>query len=424
MSESKQAGNIRGSVAKLSFYFLAATLLALLIYYLHSSRGMESQPEPAIRPAGQRTDRQPATSNPDTETVDTGSEKLTVTEMVSGLDVPWDIAFTPDDVLLVTERSGKLLARLADNSLQVVEADLSDLAVRGELGLMGLTVDPEFAANRRFYTCQGDRAAGQIQVIAWRMDDNYTRAERVDDPLVGGIPGANIHDGCRLSFGGEGFLWISTGDAAQGSHPQDLNSLGGKILRVDAITGRAAAGNPFDGSANAELVYTFGHRNPQGLAWRPELRQMWAVEHGPDVDDEINLLIKGGNYGWDPVSAANSYYQQVPMTDTAKYPDAIEARWSSGNPTLATAGATFLTGEWWGNKESWLAVATLKNSSLHLFQFDEAGNLKNRFLVPELNGTYGRLRTPIMGPDKALYLTTSNGGGNDFVLRVAPDMST
>ena len=148
---------------------------------------------------------------------------------------------------------------------------------------------------------------------------------------------------------------------------------------------------------------------------------MWVVEHGPDVDDEINLLVKGGNYGWDPVSPSSGYYQQRPMTDMTKYPDAIEAKWSSGDPTLAVSGAIFLTGEWWGDKEGWLAVATLKDSNLYLFQFNEAGHFKNRFTVPELNGTYGRLRTPMIGPDNALYLTTSNGGNNDFVLRVTPD---
>ena len=147
---------------------------------------------------------------------------------------------------------------------------------------------------------------------------------------------------------------------------------------------------------------------------------MWAVEHGPDVDDEINLLARGGNYGWDPVSATSDYYQQVPMTDTEKYPEALEAKWSSGNPTLATSGAIFLTGQQWGSKEGWLAVATLKDSKLYLFQFDESGNFEKTFIVPELDGTYGRLRTPIMGPDSALYLTTSNGGGNDFVLKVTP----
>ena len=419
MKGNRQASNTQSRAAKLSVCCLAVILsAAAIIYYLNAFRATEPQ-----------SDEQSSVQQADNTGLDAGlvsrySDKLTVTEVMSGLDIPWDIAFTPDGIGLVTERSGQLIARLTEGSSRVVQADWSDLAVRGELGLMGIAVDPEFSANRRFYTCQGDRLADQVKVVAWRLNDDYTQAERVDDPLVGGIPSASIHDGCRLRFGGEGYLWISTGDAAQGSHPQNLDSLGGKILRVDAATGQAAPDNPFDGSPKAELVYSFGHRNPQGLAWRPDYQQMWAVEHGPDIDDEINLLVSGGNYGWDPISPASNYDQRVPMTDTIKYPDAVEAKWSSGDPTLATSGAVFLTGAWWGEREGWLAVATLKNSRLCLFQFDAAGNFKNRFTVPELDGTYGRLRTPVMGPDNALYLTTSNGNGGDFVLRVAPELST
>ncbi|MXW06925.1 MAG: PQQ-dependent sugar dehydrogenase [Gammaproteobacteria bacterium] len=402
---------------------LLIIVISLAVVYRHfSSRetGPDTETEP--QSVSQNDTDQPTVSDPIPSTIYAGTDELTVSEVMTGLDIPWDIAFTPDGVMLVNERAGKLTARLADGAFQAVEADFSDLSVRGELGLMGMVVDPRFVANRRFYTCQGDGGTGQIKVVAWRISDDYTRADRVDDPLVGGIPSASIHNGCRLRFGAEGYLWISTGDAARGASPQDLNSLGGKVLRVDAATGRAAPGNPFSGSENAELVYTFGHRNPQGLAWHSGTGRMWAVEHGPDVDDEINLLIRGGNYGWDPASASSSYYQQVPMTDAVKYPDAIEASWLSGDPTLAVSGAIFLTGERWGGKEGWLAVATLKDSRLYLFQFDEAGNLEDSFTVPELDNTYGRLRTPMVGPDGALYISTSNGGGNDLVLRVAPSL--
>ena len=422
MKNEGQTNDTKAKTARLPLYFLAVALLVVVIYYLSGFKETGSRLETEPKPVNQSNTHQPPASDSIQDSVYADSNKLAITEMVTGLDIPWDIAFTPDGVMLVNERSGSLLARLTDGTLRTVQADFSDLSAKGELGLMGMAVDPEFSANRRFYTCQGDEDTAQIKVVAWRMNGDYTEAERIDDPLVGNIPSANIHNGCRLRFDAEDYLWISTGDAAQGSNPQDLDSLAGKILRVDAVTGQAAPGNPFDSSANAELVYTFGHRNPQGLAWRPDAQQMWAVEHGPDIDDEINLLVEGGNYGWDPTSSSSSYNQQVPMTDTIRHPDAIEAKWSSGDPTLAVSGAIFLKGEWWGDKENWLAVATLKNSSLYLFQFDEAGNFKNRFTVPELNGSYGRLRTPMMGPDNALYLTTSNGGNNDFVLRVIPDL--
>ena len=170
-----------------------------------------------------------------------------------------------------------------------------------------------------------------------------------------------------------------------GTVPQNLASLGGKVLRVDAATGAAAAGNPF-----ASRVYSYGHRNVQGLALRPGTSQMWSVEHGPTVDDEINLLSPGGNYGWDPVpteSTDPSYNEKVPMTDLGKYPDAIEARWSSGNPTLATSGGIFLDGADWEEWEGRLAVAALAARSLRIFKFAADGTFVSQVVVPELNDT-------------------------------------
>ena len=142
---------------------------------------------------------------------------------------------------------------------------------------------------------------------------------------------------------------------------------------------------------------------------------MWSVEHGPSVDDEINLLIARGNYGWDPVPG---YNQSVSMTDLVKFPGAVEAKWSSGSATLATSGAVFLEGGQWGVWEGRLAVATLRDSKLRLFEFTPDGAFVSQVILPELDGTFGRLRTPMLGPDGALYVTTSNGGGADRILRV------
>lgn len=196
--------------------------------------------------------------------------------------------------MLFTERGGALKARLTDGTVQTVDADFSDLYTTQEAGLMAIIVDPAFADNRRFYTCQVN-AVSQTEVIAWTINDKYSKASRINDPLVGGIPAGDRHSGCRLRFGPQGNLWIATGDGAQGTTPQDLTSLGGKVLRVDATSGAGTAGNPF-----STRVYTYGHRNVQGLALRPGTNQMWAVEHGPTEDDEINLLSSGGNYGLGP----------------------------------------------------------------------------------------------------------------------------
>ena len=339
---------------------------------------------------------------------------LRAATFVSGLSIPWDFAFTPDGTMLFTQRAGVLSGRLANGTVQTIGAEFGDLFARGETGLMGIVVDPDFTANRRFYTCQG-HTGPEVQVIAWTLNAAYTQATRVADPLVGGIPATSgRHGGCRLRFGPEGYLWIATGDVASGTVPQDLTSLGGKVLRVDASTGAGAPTNPFAPSR----VYTYGHRNVQGLALRPDTSQMWSVEHGPSVDDEINRLVAGRNYGWDPVPG---YNEGVSMTDLVKFPDAVEAKWSSGSPTLATSGGIFLEGEQWGVWEGRLAVATLRDSKLRLFEFTPEGAFVSQVVVAELDGTFGRLRTPMMGPDGALYVSTSNGGGNDRILRLAED---
>ena len=340
--------------------------------------------------------------------------QLLVSTPVSGLSIPWDLAFTPDGTMLFTQRAGVLSSRGADGTVETVDADFADVVSTGENGLMGIVVDPDFASNRRFYTCQA-HVGPEIQVIAWSIDAAYTIATRVDDPLVGDIPTASSrHGGCRLRFGPKGYLWIATGDAATGTVPQDLTSFGGKVLRVDPTTGAGAPTNPFAPSR----VYTYGHRNMQGLALRPGTSQMWSVEHGPEFDDEINLLVAGRNYGWDPVPG---YNQGVPMTDLVKFPGAIEARWSSGSSTLATSGGIFLEGAQWGVWEGRLAVATLKDSKLRLFEFTPEGDFVSQVIVPEFDGAYGRLRTPMMGPDGALYVTTSNGSGQDRILRIIKD---
>ena len=330
---------------------------------------------------------------------------IRVATLVSGLSIPWDLAFTPDGTMLFTQRAGVLSSRLADGTVQTVTADLSDLYSASEVGFMAIVVDPNFRSNRRFYTCQG-HTGPEVQVIGWTIDASYTVATRVADPLVGGLPTAATHGGCRLRFGPQGYLWIATGDGRTGTVPQDLTSLGGKVLRVDASTGEPARGNPIASSR----VYTYGHRNVQGLARRPGTNQMWSVEHGPAEDDEINLLAAGRNYGWDPVPG---YNQSVAMTDLVKFPGAVEARWSSGSETLATSGGIFLAGAQWGVWEGRLAVATLKDSKLRIFEFSSDGALVSQVIVPELDGRYGRLRTPMMGPDGALYVTTSNGVGTD-----------
>jgi glucose/arabinose dehydrogenase len=332
---------------------------------------------------------------------------LDVAVVADGLDHAWDVVQAPDGTLLVDERPGGFTAVLPDGAVRQVRADFGDLFAEGETGLMGLSLDPSFTGNRRLYSCQGVQD-GSIAVIAWTVAEDWSSATRVADPLVGGIPlneRSGRHGGCRLRFDAEGALLIGTGDNAVGSNPQDPDSLGGKVLRADAATGEVS-------------VWTTGHRNVQGLAIRPGSGQVFAVEHGPDRDDEVNLLREGGNYGWDP-DGGGGYDESVPMTDP-DIPGAVPAVWSSGEPTLATSGATFLDGEQWGGYEGLLVVGLLKAQGVLALRLDEAGALQEQFRLPELDGTQGRIRSVQQGTDGALYVTTDNGGGADQLLRVTP----
>ncbi|MGK5171027.1 PQQ-dependent sugar dehydrogenase [Geodermatophilus sp. CPCC 205761] len=352
------------------------------------------------------------------------SPALDVAVVVDGLDHPWDVAQAPDGTLLVDERGGGLTAVLPDGAVQEVAADFDDLFADGETGLMGLVLDPAFDRSRRFYTCQGQEDGGErsIAVVAWTVDPAWRSATRVADPLLGGIPvneRSGRHGGCRLRFDPTGALLVGTGDNAVGTNPQDLGTLAGKVLRIDAATGAPAPDNPFAGRGGAAAyVWTYGQRNVQGLAVRPGSGQVYAAEQGTDRDDEVTLLRAGGNGGYDP-DGRGSYDESVPMTDPA-LPDVVPATWASGDPTIATCGATFLDGDQWQGYEGLLLVGVLKDRGVLALLIADDGRLLEQFRLPELEGSYGRIRTVQQGGDGALYVTTDNGGGEDQLLRVTP----
>jgi aldose sugar dehydrogenase len=355
----------------------------------------------------------PGTSSSPAERTSTpsGAPALEITVVADGLDHPWDVAQASDGTLLVDERPGGFTAVLPDGTVQQVEADFDDLFARGETGLMGLVLDPAFDANRRFYSCQGvsGDSDSSIAVISWTMSDDWRSATRVADPLIGNIPvnsGSGRHGGCRLRFMPDGALLIGTGDNAVGRNPQDRTSWAGKVLLADPATGEVA-------------VWTYGHRNVQGLAVRPGTGQIFSVEQGTSRDDEVNLLQEGGNYGYDPDGAGGGYDESVPMTDTG-IPGAIPAVWSSGPQTIATCGGTFLDGDQWGDYDGLMLLGVLKGQGVLALRLDDAGVLQEQFRLPELEGAYGRIRTVQQGTDGDLYVTTDNGSNEDKLLRVTP----
>ena len=340
---------------------------------------------------------------------------LSVTTVLSVIDRPWDIAFTPGRSMLFTERSGAIKIRLTNGQVRTL-ADPADVVAVSEGGMMGIAVDPHFAENRRIYTCFLSGASGSLDVslVRWRIVNTVDRLHLRRD-IVTGIPvSSGRHSGCRPRFGPDGNLWIGTGDAAIGSVPQDRNSLGGKVLRVDT-EGRGTPGNlsaPYD-----HRIQSYGHRNVQGVAFSPGGRA-YSVEHGPDRDDEVNFLIDGANYGWDPrpLGGGSTYDESRPMTDTARYPDAVAAVWSSGYPTIAPSGATFLQGDQWAGWDRALAMAVLKGAQLRVLGFDGSGRRVELEWVRITD--QGRLRVAVQGPDGDLYLAQDASPGK--ILRVHP----
>lgn len=343
-----------------------------------------------------------------------------VTEIAEGLDYPWDVAQTPDGAVLFTERGGKI-GIVRDQTASAVTADLQDVYANGELGLMGLVIDPGFADNRRFYTCYASISGDDIRVVAWTMSEDFSSAVADPAPLVQGITRSQSrHGGCRLRFDGAGALVVGTGDATTGAAPQSLTSLAGKTLRVDPADGAPMPDNPFIENADprTRLIDTYGHRNVQGLALQPTTGAMYSVEHGPDRDDEINLLASGADYGWNPVGQGGGYDESLPMTDPS-LGSVTPAVWSSGYPTLATSGATFLDGAEWGELDGYLLVAALKGEQLLAVDIDADGDVHSIRSIAQFAGTYGRLRTVQLGIDGSFFVTTSNGG-SDVILEVRP----
>ena len=348
-----------------------------------------------------------------------GMPTLRVRRVVTELDNPWDVKRLPDGTLLVTERDRARLSAYSDGERRTVKFPRKKIWVSGETGLMSMEIDPEFADNNRFYTCSGWNKPGggrDIRVVAWKLDDEVTRARRVETLIAGFPTTSGRHGGCRLLVANNGALLVGTGDAAVGMHPRDLTSLGGKTLRLDRMTGRPWAGNPFVKADNRRkrYVFTYGHRNVQGLAQRRD-GTLWSAEHGPARDDEVNRLRRGGDYGWHPVPG---YNESVPMTDQSLPGKQVAARWRSGSPTIATSGAAWVYGKKWGNLNGTLAVAALKASRVVFMKFDAQGRLRWA-KAPQRLRQLGRLRSVTLTPGRDLLLTTDNDGGSDAILRVS-----
>jgi glucose/arabinose dehydrogenase len=344
---------------------------------------------------------------------------LKIRAVIRHLDHPWDVKTLPGGTLIFTQRDRATLSVFKHGHVKKVRFPSGSVWVSGETGLMGLEVDPDFANNHRIYTCQGGSTANgghDVHVTAWELDRRFRKA-KMDKVLVGGFPtSSGRHGGCRLIVTRDGSLLVGTGDAAQGTNPENLDSLGGKTLRLNRFTGAPWPDNPFAGeSGPRRYVQTYGHRNVQGVAQRAD-GTLWSIEQGTYRDDEVNLLKNGGDYGYNPVPG---YNESVPMTDQSLPGKQIRARWRSGNPTLATSGGSFANGAKWGALNGALAVACLKASRVLFLTFNAQGKL-SKVRQPKALRRFGRIRTVSRSQNGDLLVTTDNGGGNDVILRVSP----
>jgi glucose/arabinose dehydrogenase len=325
-----------------------------------------------------------------------------------GLVAPWALAFAPDGRLFVTERPGRIRV-LVNGVLRpepVAELPVTEV---GEGGLLGLALHPDFARTRLLYAYYTyATAGGGLRNRVVRLVERANRASG-EQVLLDGIPGASIHDGGRLRFGPDGMLYVATGDAAVPGLAQDRMSLAGKILRVTP-EGTIPPDNPFPASP----VYSLGHRNPQGLAWHPVTGALFASEHGPVGNDELNLILPGRNYGWPTVvgtGGAPRFVDPVRLFVRTMAPSGMAIY--SGGQIPAWAGQVFLAG---------LRGAQIRRVALAPPAYAEVAED-----APMLEDRYGRIRDVVEGPDGLLYFATSNRDGrgipaaeDDRILRIVP----
>jgi glucose/arabinose dehydrogenase len=318
--------------------------------------------------------------------------RFSVDVVASNLEIPWSLAFAPDGRLFFTERPGRVRIIASGQLLPTPALVIDDVAAVGEGGVLGLALHPQFASNGFVYVAYTARLQGggrENRVVRYREVGN-TLGERV--VILDRVNAADIHDGSRLRFGPDGKLYVTMGDAAAPSLAQDVASLNGKLLRLND-DGGIPADNPF-----RSFVYSYGHRNPQGLDWHPVSGELWASEHGQTGNDEINRVRPGLNYGW-------------PVIEADQTRAGMETPVLFFNPAVAPSGASFYTGTAIAGFRHDLFVATLRGQHVLRVRLDPSNPPRISGTERLLENRFGRLRDIVTGPDGALYFCTSNRDG-------------
>lgn len=362
--------------------------------------------------------------------------QVTRTKVMSGLSDPWDLVFAPDGTMLFTEKCRGLSVRTLDGEVRrlfgtagaVLAAQ--DFFCQGQSGMLGVALDPAFDENRRVYVYMASNAGGTRtnRVVRLKVDKDYAgisdRRDIVTDisfkQSLNRWGGAGAHSGGRIRFSPfDGYLYVTTGDNHDGPLPQDLSRLGGKVLRIDR-DGNPAPGN-LSPAGGDPRIFTYGHRNVQGIDFHPVTGRAFVSEHGPGHDDEVTLLAPGGNGGWDPapgkgVSCPADYCgytsnnpdgTPTPMTDLDRFPDALKPSWNNRGVSEGMSPCVFLKGSHWKGWENRLAVGFLRGARIELLEMDAEGMTVGAAVIAGLPKE--RIRSLVPGPDGALYAAIDAG---------------
>ncbi len=351
------------------------------------------------------------------EVVRGASTPFRVTTVTGGLDHPWGAAFLPDGRLLVTERPGRVRLVERDGTLSPPLGGVPAVAAIGQGGLLDIQIAPDFATTRELYVCQAVQLPQgyATRLVRARLPEGATSLDTVQ-PLLDALPAqanGRGHYGCRIAFGTDGKLYLSTGDRMQDKmRAQRLDDLAGKVLRLER-DGRPAEGNPFLGREGARPeIFTYGHRNPQGLVRNPWTGSLWEVEFGARGGDEVNLLRPGLNYGW-PVITYGTDYDGSRIGEGTEKPG-MEQPLRYWVPAISPSGASFYDGDAFPAWKGSLFLASLNTPGLvRLTTEGDSITGEERLLWGEL-----RFRHVLTGPDGFLYLLTDETRGR--ILRLEP----
>ena len=351
-----------------------------------------------------------ATSSYESEKV-----RFRVVPLVSGLVHPWSLVFLPDGDLLITERPGRLRVVRHGRLLEEPIAGVPVVASTGQGGLLDVVLHPNFATNRLLclaYSRRDSDGNGTAIICSKLVGDRLVNSRVIfaaEPSLRGGK-----HFGCRLVFDVNGNLYATLGDRGIRALAQALSSHPGSVIRID-LSGDALADNPFVHQEDAQPeIFTYGNRNPQGLAWQPQTGVLWMHEHGPRGGDELNQVIAGTNYGWPVISYGKEYWSRKAVGEgTHKIGMAQPVHYWV--PSIAPSGMAFYSGsrfpQWQGN----LFIGSLKFGELVRLEINAGQVIHEERL---LNGDFGRIRDVRLGPDELIYLLTDSPNGQ--LLRLEP----